>query len=118
MAESRRDQLDRQTSPVELRRLVLGVLVRKEAYGLEIAAALSPRSPAVESPEWPEGSVYPALRWLERHGLALTQWVDVGEGAPRRRYYSLTPKGERVAARGALSEPNPNLLLSGSAARS
>jgi DNA-binding PadR family transcriptional regulator len=117
LAESRRDMLDRQTSPVELRRLVLSVLVRKEAYGVEIAAALAAHLAAVEEPEIPEGAVYPALRWLERHGLAVTHWVDVGEAAPRRRYYSLTPRGARAAARDELGKARPHPRPSTWAAR-
>ncbi len=109
--------LDRQTSPEELRALVLSVLVRKEAYGVEVAAALAARLAGDES-EIPEGAVYPALRWLERHGLAVTHWVDVGEATPRRRYYSLTPQGARIAARDGLGNAPPHPRPLTSAARS
>jgi PadR family transcriptional regulator PadR len=106
-------------SQVELRGLVLGILVRHEAYGVEIAAALAARpASSAEGSDLPEGAVYPALRWLERHGLALTHWVDVGAGAPRRRYYVLTPKGARVAAQQALRNPHSRLRPSLSAVRS
>lgn len=110
--------LDHQTSPVEIRRLVLNLLVRKEAYGVEIAAAVAAQLAAGEESEIPEGAVYPALRWLERRGLAVTHWVDVGETAPRRRYYSLTPRGARIAARDELGKARPHPRPSTSAARS
>ena len=109
--------MSRQMSQAELRGLVLGILARREAYGVEIAAALAAQ-PAAEMPDIAEGAVYPALRWLERTGLAATRWVDVGEGAPRRRYYRLTPKGVSVAARDGLGRTHPHPRPSMSAARS
>ena len=105
-----------QISQEELRGFVLGILARREAYGVEIATALAAQ-PATEMPEMDEGAVYPALRWLERHGLAVTHWVEVGEGAPRRRYYGLTPAGERAAARDGLAKLQPHPRPSISAAR-
>lgn len=81
------------TSLGNLRALVLGLLARREMHGYEIAALL-----AAQGIELTEGSVYPALRRLERDGLLSARWVGVGEGAPRRRYYVLTPAGEREAA--------------------
>ena len=114
--------MDRQISQTELRGFVLDVLARREAYGVEIAAALAAHLAAnpgaTEASDFPEGAVYPALRWLERHGLAVTHWVDVGEAAPRRRYYSLTPKGARVVARDGLGTAQPEPRPSMSAARS
>jgi PadR family transcriptional regulator PadR len=106
-----------QISQSELRGLVLGILARREAYGVEIAAALAAQ-PAGEMPDIAEGAVYPALRWLERQGLAVTHWVEVGEGAPRRRYYRLTPRGARVAARDGLGKTRPQPHPSVSAVRS
>jgi PadR family transcriptional regulator PadR len=110
--------VDRQISQTELRGFVLDVLARREAYGVEIAAALAAHMAATDASDFPEGAIYPALRWLERHGLAMTHWVDVGEAAPRRRYYSLTPKGARVAARDGLGKAQPEPRPSMSAARS
>jgi PadR family transcriptional regulator PadR len=99
--------VDRQLSSEELRRLVLGVLLRREAYGVEIAAALEAQLHASGEPGLPEGCVYPALRRLERDGLLSARWVEIGEGAPRRRYYALTPAGERNAAKTAARAPRP-----------
>jgi DNA-binding PadR family transcriptional regulator len=107
-------------SQAELRGLVLSILARREAYGVEIAAMLSARPGATDAAEVPEGAVYPVLRWIERMGLAATRWVDVGEAAPRRRYYLLTPLGEKAAARYAPGQghPHPRPRPSMSAARS
>ncbi len=40
----------------------------------------------------PTGTVYPALRRLERAGLVRTTWTEDGR---RRRVYELTPAGRR-----------------------
>jgi PadR family transcriptional regulator, regulatory protein PadR len=42
----------------------------------------------------PTGTIYPALRRLERAGLVLTRWSE--EGGRRRRLYELTPAGRRT----------------------
>jgi PadR family transcriptional regulator PadR len=88
----------------DLRGLVLGLLVRREMYGYEVATALSGRFADGAAAE---GSVYPVLRRLERDGLVSAHWVEIGEGAPRRRYYVLTPAGERQAAAGAARAARP-----------
>jgi PadR family transcriptional regulator PadR len=77
--------------------LLLGLLGEREMYGYELVAELRARSRAVI--DLPEGTVYPALRRLERERLIAGYWVDV-DGAPRRRYYRLTVAGERALADG------------------
>jgi PadR family transcriptional regulator, regulatory protein PadR len=53
----------------------------------------------------PSGTVYPALSRLERDGLLKSNWEDLekahGDRRPPRRYYRITPHGER-ALTGAL----------------
>jgi DNA-binding PadR family transcriptional regulator len=44
----------------------------------------------------PTGTVYPALRRLERAGLVHGTWSDAG--GRRRRVYELTPAGRRALA--------------------
>jgi PadR family transcriptional regulator, regulatory protein PadR len=77
--------------------LLLGLLAEREMYGYELVGALRERSNAVL--DLPEGTVYPALRRLERQGLIRGHWVERGDG-PRRRYYRLTQDGERALASG------------------
>ena len=45
------------------------------------------------------GTLYKALSRLEEFGLLASRWedADAAEGRPRRRLYSLTAKGARVA---------------------
>lgn len=47
----------------------------------------------------PSGTVYPALRRLERDGLVSSQWESEvsGSGRPARRYYEVTPQGTAAA---------------------
>lgn len=49
----------------------------------------------------PSGTVYPALRRLERDELVSSEWepeADVrGSGRPARRYYQLTSQGKAAA---------------------
>jgi DNA-binding PadR family transcriptional regulator len=50
----------------------------------------------------PSGTVYPALSRLERDGFVRSQWEDPvkahGDRRPPRRYYRITPHGERALA--------------------
>ena len=80
--------------------LLLALLGRREMYGYELVAELRRQTDAVI--DLPEGTVYPALRRLERQGLISGRWVDVAD-APRRRYYALTKDGERALASGRRS---------------
>jgi DNA-binding PadR family transcriptional regulator len=52
------------------------------------------------------GTLYKALGRLEEFGLLVSRWEDAeaAEGRPRRRLYSLTGEGARVAER-ALASP-------------
>jgi PadR family transcriptional regulator PadR len=78
--------------------LILGLLGRRDMYGYELLSEL--RSTTRGVVDLPEGTVYPALRRLERNGHVEGRWVDLGEGSPRRRYYRLTASGERALAVG------------------
>lgn len=73
--------------------LVLGVLREGELYGYEIAKRIRERSGAVIDPG--EGWLYPTLHRLEAEGALEGSWRDGGTG-PRRRYYRLTRKGQRM----------------------
>ena len=77
--------------------LLLALLARREMYGYELVSQL--RASTEGAIDLPEGTVYPALRRLERDGLITGRWVEIGSG-PRRRYYALTPKGQTALADG------------------
>jgi PadR family transcriptional regulator PadR len=86
-----------QLSRGEFGLLLLGLLGRREMYGYQIVAEL--RRSTEGAIDLPEGTVYPALRRLERDGFIGGHWV-AATGAPRRRYYRLTEQGERALASG------------------
>lgn len=73
--------------------LILQAVASDLRYGFEIMDATG----------LPSGTVYPALRALERRGLVESEWeeedVAHAAGRPARKYYSLTAAGA-----GALSE--------------
>jgi PadR family transcriptional regulator PadR len=103
-------------SQKDLRALVLGLLARREMCGYEMATTLAAQrqasgEDAAEGIDLAEGSVYPALRRLERDGLLSARWVEIGEGAPRHRYYVLTPAGVRQAARTVARAPTPTSAI-------
>ena len=71
--------------------LVLAVLsrLRTEEYGYSLRQALAEHGMPIE-----EGTLYPLLRRLEGQGLLTSQWRI--EDGPPRRYYALSPAGERT----------------------
>lgn len=66
---------------------ILAVIAGRTAYVGDILAKLAPTPFATQ-----EGTLYPLLSRLRREGLVDYQWVESGQGPPRK-YYSLTDKG-------------------------
>jgi PadR family transcriptional regulator, regulatory protein PadR len=79
--------------------LLLSVLEHEPLHGYAIIEALQERSGGALSV--PTGTVYPALRRLERVGHLTSEWATVG--GRKRRTYRLTPSG-RTALAGERSE--------------
>lgn len=73
---------------------MLAVLQRGPLHGYAIIEALQQRSGGVL--DFPTGSVYPALRRLERAGYVRGAWSMVG--GRRRRTYTLTSRGREALA--------------------
>jgi DNA-binding PadR family transcriptional regulator len=82
--------------------LLLAVLDDQPRHGYAIIEALQERSGG--QLVLPTGTVYPALRRLERAGLVDSAWSTVG--GRERRTYQLTPAGRKTltAERSAWSE--------------
>jgi PadR family transcriptional regulator len=80
--------------------LVLRAISRGHRYGFDV----------MEACRLPSGTVYPALRRLEKAGLLNSRWEHEDEahalGRPRRRTYELTASGAEalVVAERKLSE--------------
>ena len=73
---------------------LLALVLERDRYGYELATALHEAGlPIVK-----EGSIYPLLSRLERRGL-LESYRTPAAGGPPRRYYRITPDGQRELAR-------------------
>jgi PadR family transcriptional regulator PadR len=77
--------------------LVLSLLSKEDLYGYEISKRIAIKSDELINLK--EGSLYPALHLLEKNDLVIGYWVPQ-EGKPPRRYYKITPKGEKELAEG------------------
>jgi DNA-binding PadR family transcriptional regulator len=74
--------------------LLLAVLEDRPLHGYAIIEALQARSSGTLNP--PTGTIYPALRRLERAGYVNSVWSTVN--GRERRTYRLTPSGQRALA--------------------
>ncbi len=71
--------------------VVLAILGRGERYGLQILEETGAAGAVIS-----EGALYPLLNRLEREGKLSSRWsLDEGVSHPRK-YYRLTPEGERL----------------------
>ena len=74
--------------------LILAIIAGGPMHGYAVIEALRVRTEG--SLELPTGTVYPALRRLERAGLLAGSWSTVG--GRNRRTYTLTSAGRRSLA--------------------
>ena len=75
---------------------VLSILAEGESYGYAIIQRVKTLTGG--QIEWTTSTLYPVLHSLENKGLLASQWRASEEG-PRRKYYSLTPKGRKALER-------------------
>ena len=73
--------------------LILRTLIFGSQHGQGIARAIQQASEEELLVE--HGALYPALQRLEDRGWIASRWVEKAEQR-RRRYYSLTPEGQKV----------------------
>jgi PadR family transcriptional regulator PadR len=74
--------------------LILSVLEQRAVHGYAVIEALQAHSGGAL--DLPTGTVYPALRRLERAGYVKSEWSTVG--GRKRRTYELTSSGRRMLA--------------------
>jgi len=74
--------------------LLLAAIDGGPSHGYAIAETLRRRSDGAF--DLPDGTIYPALRRLEKSGLVASRWSDAT--ARRRRVYRLTTAGRRALA--------------------
>lgn len=71
---------------------ILSALKGGERYGYDLVKSLY----EIPGMSVTEGTIYPLLSRLRLQGLVKTRLVESAEG-PARKYYSLTPQGEKNA---------------------
>ena len=79
--------------------IVLGMLKDGDSYGYEIYKKIIEKSDGLY--ELKEATLYSSYRRLEQEGSINSYWGDETQGG-RRKYYSITPKGERIYNRDKL----------------
>jgi PadR family transcriptional regulator, regulatory protein PadR len=91
--EGRRSQLLRGVLDLCL----LAVIGEGQTYGYEMTKRLRGRGLSIVG----EGSIYPLLGRLERDALVETRRAT-SNGGPPRKYYSLSPEGQRALQNGVI----------------
>ncbi len=84
--------IDRELVKGSISIMVLELLWNKDMYGYEIIKELTRRSNNVFS--FKEGTLYPVLHTLEKHGYIFSYWEDT-ELVRKRKYYHITDTGTK-----------------------
>jgi PadR family transcriptional regulator PadR len=84
-------------SPISAKAALLQALIPKDGYGLDLIDRVYERTNGLVKLH--QGSVYPALRALEREGLVKSYESEPlpERGGRPRRYYKITALGRRAA---------------------
>ena len=85
--------MDRELMKGSIDILLLSLLVDADRYGYEMTKKL--RELSDEAYKMNEGTLYPALKRLEKKDLVTSYWHQEMHGA-RRKYYSITETGRKV----------------------
>jgi len=64
-----------------------------ETYGYEIIKYIEKKSKGAIRMK--DATVYPVLRYLDRHKILRSFWATTGSGVPRK-YYALTDEGKKI----------------------
>lgn len=75
--------------------IILSILRNGDSYGYAIINRVRELSDG--DVEWTAGSLYPVLHRMKTNGWIRDYWEEP-EGERRRRYYAITPKGEKALA--------------------
>ena len=84
------DRIELPQGALEL--LILRILARQAKHGYAIVKAIRDRSDDALHVE--EGSLYPALHRMERHGWIVAEW-GVSDTGRRAKFYALTDDGKQ-----------------------
>lgn len=86
--------LPKALNAASLKPIMLSVLAQGESYGYQIIQRIEKLSGGTI--QWTAGTLYPVLHRLETKGLVESFWRF--EEGRNRKYYRLTPKGEKALA--------------------
>ena len=87
--------LDREVKRGSSEMLIMALVENRPRHGYEIAKLIEQRSDGVL--QFHVASLYPLLYRLEKRGLINGRWVEKA-GERRRRFYKLTPAGQKILA--------------------
>ena len=73
--------------------IILSILNQGETYGYEIIRKVALLSEG--EVEWTDGMLYPVLHKLENKGFIKAEWRIAPETKRKRKYYSITNKGQK-----------------------
>jgi PadR family transcriptional regulator len=85
--------LDRELKRGSTEMLILALIEERARHGYEIAKLIEARSDGVL--QFHVASLYPLLYRLEKRALIQGRWVEKA-GQRRRRFYRITPAGQKV----------------------
>lgn len=77
---------------MDVQSVLLGFLMHKSMSGYDLKKAFSLSFSFFSGLSY--GSIYPALRKMERQGL-ISQQLEIQDGAPNRKVYTITEAGKR-----------------------
>ncbi|GGH88471.1 DNA-binding PadR family transcriptional regulator [Pullulanibacillus pueri] len=100
--------MDREIMKGSIDILLLVIISKKEMYGYEMVKELKALSNDLY--QMGEGTLYPALKRLERKSLITSFWVD-SENGKRRKYYRITDEGRRECDRKVQDWQSVNQLI-------
>ena len=101
--------ISRPLAQATLRPMVLAILKNGPGYGYRIIKRIQDLTDG--DIEWTTGTLYPFLHGLENEGVLRSYWEKADEG-PRRKYYCLTPAGEKALMRESAQWERVYALLS------
>ena len=84
--------MDREIMKGSIDILMLGLLSKQDMYGYEIVKRLKEQSDDLYNMS--EGTLYPALKRLEKKEWLTSYWSDTASG--RRKYYQITDEGNAM----------------------
>lgn len=73
--------------------LIISLIVKRDMYGYEIAKTIKEKSNNLY--EMGEGTLYSALKRLEKNEVLESYWGE-SDGGGRRKYYRITDSGKKV----------------------